>query len=483
MSNRRLQTNRALYLSYVVVIVILIFISIRSSRGQNSPLGYTELFIVIVAAVLFGYGLFRFFFDRERCKQDSHPTIGGTFYGLIRVHQLELSLLLVIINIVVFLYFCWYRLDYPQDYESIAPAIVALFFAFVSTLVTTIGMYYSYHAEQKASAADRSSRQLLNDRGQFLEGFAGFIGRINRKITTNTDDAYRDSIYRDLICRARGAETHKYVVKCMFLTPFLAHAGIREDDQDMYVCYDEFKKNLEAIIRNPNCHVKILTLKSEETQDPLGEWYAQIQFVERVKIFLGENEKTVKDLTDEDKRVILAKVREYLGKKGNTSLQMRTGDIVESLSTIADSYKKNFSSCNLEICHGDYIPFQMFLVMEVKQDVKAHKYEDGKFVVLTYVGDKTYSNVINDMLRDTNDTVRNGGIDELLNNLHAAYYSDDPRVCRILNTHFEHYWDPPPTGSQRHNHYPNTKMAKSWDKMKLDGFLPKDWTMVDGGAS
>ena len=475
MSIKYPRKGNVLYLLYVLLIGILLFFSIKLSRGLNSLLGYTELFIVIVVAILLGYGLFRFFSDRERRKQNSKSTIGRTFVELLKVHYLELGLLLIIINLVVFVYFCWYGLKFPQDYELIAPAIIALLFTFLSTLITTVSMYYSYHAEQRASAAERSSKELLDDRGQFLEKFSGFIGRINRKITTNTDDAYRDSIYRDLICQAPGTERHNYIIKCMFLTPFLGHAGIREDDQKMYIRYDEFKKNLEALIRAPNCCVKILTLKSEEDNDLLGEWYAQIQFVERVKVYLNEKNKNMDNLTDSDKKKILERVREYLAKKGSTSLQMNNGDIVESFSTLSDSFQKNFGSCNLELCPTDYIPFQMFLVMEKKEDYTGKESEVGKFVVLTYVGNKTYSKFINDMLEHDRN-IQNGGIEELLNKLHAAYYSDDPRVCKILNEHFEHYWEPPPSGSERHKHYPDTAMSKNWYSMSFSNFLPKNWT-------
>ena len=43
-----------------------------------------------------------------------------------------------------------------------------------------------------------------------------------------------------------------------------------------------------------------------------------------------------------------------------------------------------------------------------------------------------------------------GGIKNLLQNLHSAFYSEDPRLCEILNNHFKHYFK-----KEKTKHYPD----------------------------
>ena len=81
------------------------------------------------------------------------------------------------------------------------------------------------------------------------------------------------------------------------------------------------------------------------------------------------------------------------------------------------------------------------LEKNLDMDVNGNYVEESKFVVLSFVGDKTYSSLIDQMKENPKNIATNGGIKNLLNNLHSAFYSEDPRLCDILNTHFKHYFN------------------------------------------
>jgi hypothetical protein len=413
-------------------------------------------------------------------------TIIQTFVHIIKENSLETALF-VIFTVLAIIFS--YITNLPKKIEDLlsiqfVPVVMAGLITLASIIITIIGMYYAFLAERKSAQTLKNSSDLLNERADFLEHFSGFINRINRKIEGP------GGMIED-VSNEQKSEKHYFFIKCMFLTPFLGHAGITEKNIEMFQSYMKLQKNMERLINNPFCEVKILTLKPKE----IVGWYTQIQWIEQVKEEMKEKkhikpEDSFFKHLENDKTVIINRVREVIiNKKGCGPLLIKDENKVvcgpvASFTELCEFYRKHFKGSKLEICHADYIPYQLFLVTKpvienprkfpdsdsFKLDDNKEIVENGRFVVLSYVGDRTYLELIKDIVNNSYPILKDrGGIDDLLNKLHSAFYSEDPRVCNILNNHFKHYWDY--GGPDKTNlHYP--VVGKDLWEIDISGYLP-----------
>ncbi len=479
MNDNKVSTDRV-YLRLVIMLVTASVILLAIVIGFDRVVNYGLLLVIVPVSYITGliYG---------RSKQPNqlitvfsakhNYSIYRTFIDVFRRNVGEV-IMITLIGIICLLCFAFYLEGYSKiNPTSLAPTTIGILLSFASVIITIVGMFYAFLAERRAHESENMSRdslkeskKLLEEKGDFIEHFSGFINRINRKLAPEHNGIISD------ICNSD--EEYFYEIKCMFLTPFLGHAGITSSNRELHRSLNRFQSHMNELIESTFCDVKILSLDSK----PLVKWYAQIQWIEEVKkklnyIMTRDNnyDATFLDLTENDKMEVITNVKKTLeSEKGLGVLKMDDGKSeIKSFSTIKEHYKANYSgtkagSPKLKIYHTDYIPFQLFLVMKRKKNTNADP--EGKFVVLTFVGDKTYYELIKDMSKGEHP--RNGGIDDLLTNLHSAFYSEDPRICKILNNHFEHYWE----ASEHNKHYPDVddELWKDCSIYKEKDCLPEE---------
>lgn len=382
---------------------------------------------------------------------------------------LEIFGLTCIGTLLLLIFTFWVEHDSKINSNSLSPTIIGLSLSIVSVMITIVGMFYAFLAEKRAHQSEQKSQQsldasnkLLEEKSVFLDGFSGFINRINGKL-----NPHNNGIIADI---TNSSEEYHYKINCMFLTPFLGHAGITSDNMKLHRSLYELQSYMNQLIESNFAEVKMLCLDERS----LVNWYAQIQWIEEVK---KTEYAKFKDISPDTKRILLETVLNDLqNKKGGGSLQMNNdASEVESFSSFKNKYQAKYDGKKdgipkLQICHTSYIPFQLFLVMKHKNrskgdtNIKSGNLE-GKFVVLSFVGDKTYFELIKDMTEGKHDI--KGGIENLLDNLHAAVYSEDPRMCKILYDHFEHYWD----DCKYIKHYPDVDDS-AWTKLSKDCLPP-----------
>lgn len=320
--------------------------------------------------------------------------------------------------------------------ESLSKRYGELTLSFVLTLVglmlTVAGMYYAFQAERK-------SDRLLHSTALFLPRFSGFINRVGRKLAELKVDVYSP----------QEAEKNCYIVKCMFLTPFLGHAGLRKSDDEMYYAFDRCKTYVRDLVKSGRCQVQILTLNS----DSLVSWYAHIQWIDIAhEEYLKKGSANISDCHD---LAIKDKVKAELpDQKGNKALATKGGS-APAFCTLRDEYASwldNPKDPRLQIGVLKRLPFQCLLVSRLEVvDLKrvpsddAFERKDGDlfenelYCVLTFVGSDTYR-IVRLNTKDPNTKSHPLGIPGLLDELHAAAYSEDQRFCRIVNNHFKTLW-------------------------------------------
>jgi hypothetical protein len=458
--------------------------------GFNREVNYILLIVIVAVSCIVS-----FFYGRskqpdqwiELFDTEHNYSIYKTLLDIFRRNMPEL-ITITIIGIIFLFIFAFLLEGYSKiKPSSLAPITIGLLLSFASVIITVVGMFYAFLAERRAHKSEKMSEkslkksiELLAEKGDFLEHFSGFINRINRKL-----DEDKRGIISDVSLDQKNEE-YFYHIKCMFLTPFLAHAGVTANNKAMFDSFYRFQANIEKLIESNFCEVKILTLDPEK----LVKWYAQIQWIEEVKKKIEEIRSSISDdkekdkvsfrksFGDVDKKKVVENVKKTLVEEKGLGFLKMTGDLgeVSSFSLLKNQYSAKYSGTKadnqpkLKIFHTDYIPFQIFLVMKRKSvstntnptDTERSGVEEleGKFVVLTFVGDRTYLELIKDIIKDQH--YRNGGIDDLLINLHSAFYSEDPRICKILNNHFDHYWD----ASESDKHYPRVD-DNLWENVNL----------------
>lgn len=487
--NKEKQLGASKPLFYLLLILIFyILFTIYVALVQISYNHKTEYIIWLFA---FLFVLFVLFFWRSGSRSDSILfSLKKTFNKNWPQVQLEEILLLVSLLFLAALLInrvFWSTISKGLDipFKTFISPIFETILVVFSVVITLLALHYAFQSEKNSAA-------LMKEKGDFLEGFSGFVERINRRIQAIDNDGKKLPIglLQDL---GQNNEKYFYLIECMFLTPFLGHAGLisyqserrTKKKKSIYdpigyrrtrIEFARFHKNLYDLIKTNKCIVKILTQDSNN----LNQWYIDIQIVDKLlnvvgksKIKLKENVKSILlgekgNLLEDIKSMFKeqTKIKDtVVNRKSDLFHDMKTiptyNEMASIFSTISDEKDRNIQR-NLRLCYSDYIPFQMFLVMEIKNNKrkenivnierihniydKEEKIEDafsikGKFVVLTYVGDKTYREIIEDLCLGQNIPIeKEGGIKFLLERLHAGIYSEDPRECEILHRHFCHYW-------------------------------------------
>jgi len=503
------------HVSQIIIILLLSILTLCYIFAYDFKITIWHFFISTLVAFIVGIA-FKFLYDHdykfsksdefiEDGKHQIQSKISDTIKLIFTQNFGEFIFLSVILTLVLVLIGALIENIKYVNPDSLTPTIITLLLSLFSVMVTVLGMHYAFLAERRARFAEENSQKLLEEKGQFLPHFSGFIQRINRKINCT------NGLLIDL---QQEIETNFYFVKCMFLTPFLGHAGITSGNISMARNINTFQSGISSLIQNPCCNVSMIIPEPES----LVRWYAEIQWVEIIdkmqslmakkdtKIFRHTISKTfpelgdindelfkkfydlMKDFIDWKKKnknyneinneiikkllkiIVLKKSKESLGIFNEKS-ELIT--YVKSFKDFSEEYKINFEN-KLQISFSNSIPFQMFLVTRPIIE-KPHLFpneesfrkkdgnieEEGKFVVVSYVGDKTYSSLIEQIKRDESGITTNGGIKNLLQNLHSAFYSEDPRLCEILNNHYKHYFD-----SENSKHFPEIDPA-FWENEKL----------------
>lgn len=433
-----------------------------------SAISQTKYFVIIIVSILAGFGLaFAMaggWSQLDSLSKNKKSMISKTIVRIVLDRFWEGLLLFLILSLTLINLAAWLEDISRISPTSIAPTVVALLLSLVSVSITTIGMHYAFLAEQKAADAKESSDRLLSQKGEFLDHFSGFMKRINRKIASEVtaDTDFSDSLFTSIRASEAGIEDHFYNIKCIFLTPFLGHAGVTKNDTDTCDNYERFQTYIGALIEHRLCAVQIITLPPPR----LVSWYAQTQWIEEINSF----GKKYSNLSDNDKKNALKKVKLTLeNEKGLHPLKMLDGRTVESFEQISSEYRTKFSGFSnshrriekLEICHAENLPYQMFLVTERAKDAKGKPIEIGKFAVVTFVGSHTYYTLIEDIISMERDLRANGGIKSLLRDLHAAFYTADHRFCEMLNEHFKNIWS-----KKNVRHYPDVP-SELWQDLKF----------------
>lgn len=517
MKEKKLRKRRVLVILFVVFVVLLLFTWLvvlekfyffsYSANIELHPrfslpnvlskiLSQIGLFVIIIFSFIVGIVFSIIGFGKKTLERltrgEKECSITDALWSIIKENFLE-CLLLFLITIVILFNLATFIEDISRTSPaSLIPTLIALFLSIISIGITTIGIYYAFLAERKSDAAQRNSLQLIKERGDFLEHFSGFIKRINRKIEGQNRKLDNFESRSESFGNV-PPEKHLYYIKCMFLTPFLGHAGIIASDEDTYHEFANLQINLSKLIVDPYCKVQILTLEKQQ----LVCWYAQIQWVEHVNEEMNQHQdkKKFSQFTNEQKNEIISKTKTSLRNKGLESLTMNESrESLHGFNQLAEGYKLRSDFLGkLEIAHTDYIPFQMLLVTEVfpndpmnikefpknsqslRNDLQHDKetkqlIEECKFAVLTFVGDQTYYKLCSLIISDSKNYPENGGIKNLLNNLHSAFYSEDPRLCKILNNHFKHYWEQALVFGNTCKHYPEFD-AEVWQNVDVDGCI------------
>lgn len=457
-----------------------------------------EYFLALFGSLAIGFLLAHLFQVAKR-RLMTHPAnqadpeqrllISQTIWEAFKENVAEGLLIALIAIVVLYNFAVWSGSFEGVRTFRLGSAAAAFAFTLLSIAITTIGMHYAFVAQREASAA-KDAAEL---RAFYMRGFDRFLSRINRKISS--DSHALDSICTNLDASLHGDESHFYQVDCMFLTPFLGHAGLREryEHAELARKFERFQVHLANLINHGFCDVRMLTLKDKK----LVGWYAQVAWIEAAK------ETKVDDMTKKKKNEILEEVKEQLKTKGQRHMQINGGPTIKSFTQLAADYESHFRGTKdtpfgvrprLRICQNDYIPFQLFLARERDIRMKAEKgqssgaesrlYRGDQFAVVTLVGDETYRKLIDDLFQRREGLQSTAGIEGLLENLHAALYTEDPRICDMLGNHFEHYWAETTqagTSSASHSvkvdaprenrHYPDVDF-ELWENIKLDDFLP-----------
>lgn len=433
--------------------IILASLSIITTVYQFEKATRTfGILIMVVGALFFGIIVMYILFKKDEMKNEFHSkndqlityVIGRVFGDNI----LELFIssgiaLLIIFNLAVYLS----KLIevYP---DSVTPLVIAIFISTLSVGISIIGIYYAYLAEQKAERARKNSKKLLDERGAFLNDFLGFINRINRKISTSDDKDNFDSIYKDAVSLKNGNENYLIRIKCMFLTPFLGHAGLTINDKAVYKAFVDLQTSLDYYIRNPFCEVLILTPEPKK----IFEWYRKIIWFEELKNIVKDQKcKYYKDLDNKILDLLKKYVIDKMDKKfiNGESDHEKGRKYLKSYEHLVEYYKSRYSEEKIisddiklkkvQFANYNNIPYQMVLVT-ICPDIHDRQREQSQFAIITYVGYDTYNQVKKSLVQKKC-MIDKTGIHSLLTKLHSAFYISDMKHCDMLNNQYNNIWN------------------------------------------
>ncbi len=429
---------------YVFEITLPISLHESFSLGDHfsTVIQHFQTFLIILFAAFFGAIITFLIYVRGgvasiEAADDGHM-ISQVLWLAIRENWKEIAVLTCITILVLFNIMAWMDDISRTSPTSAAPIFIGLSLTLFSVGVTTIGMYYAFLAEKKAHLAQKSAEKLLVQKSYYLNNFQAFIDRINRKITCD-DNGNQESLYFDILAAANGNEHIQFNIKCIYLTPFLGHAGSSGNNANLIDASHRNWSYIQKYFGMKNVNIKIITQEHKEVLN----LYSQILWLEKLK---GTTNKTVfTNFTKPEKLRVMNDTQQELIKMGVTGYgagsEMKSyKDLVAEFERVETNLQATNLPINWKISEFKHIPYQMFLVTT---NVTQNNDEDeqGLFVVLTFVGSDTYRTLVDDVAKGTYKIDNKVGVEHLLRKLHAAFYIDDAMICNTLNRHFEHMWN------------------------------------------
>lgn len=300
----------------------------------------------------------------------------------------------------------------------------------LSVVLAFLAMHYAFRAEKKTG-------QLVVERGHFIEGFTAFIRRITHELDIIYDKSQKGVLGRD----------EYYWIKCMYLTPSLGHAALREHSKEAYSDHELHQEVINKLRSTNKCRVSILTLNKMA----LVRWYAQVEWIEKArKITKSPNDDKLKELINDVRDTLME-------RKGKGEVLINRKYSVPGITRLCDNWLNNNDISEdvkrrLAVAVGNDLPYQLCLVTRIKMKKpekwplrEAYKYqhplkraekEKTDFAIISLVGSGTYERVIRDI--ELKRLPYGIGIQYLLQRLHSVIYTTDAEFCKILN---HHYWN------------------------------------------
>jgi hypothetical protein len=336
---------------------------------------------------------------------------------------------------------------------------LAAFLTLIGLAVSALAMHYAFRAEHSAEEARKNSESLLHERSSYLTGFQHLLARTNSLL--DPSDASRAEVWRLLAERSTHVE-----IKCMFLTPFMGHAGLIDKNtgpyqypekprsraamdlnEDAFHRFESLRKNLLAVARHDYGHVKMITL----TPQALAQWYAEVLVLNASYDWSSEcpkrfGESNYWEAALQEAHAILERklgrdcIRVPVKKEvGGETKQV--DEQVLHLNGLLENLAGDLSEAgdHHQIRKLEALPFQFLLIYPVTKE--GDKSPQGRTdALITFVGSNTYHEILT-RLRNPQDTaVGSYSIFDLLHGLHSCYHSEDKAFCEMLNQHFENYW-------------------------------------------
>lgn len=315
---------------------------------------------------------------------------------------------------------------------------------FVGLLASVTGMLFAYYAQSEAA-------DLRNERSFYTAGFDGFQSRILALLDT------KKPFWEET------RHLHKRV-QCVFLTPFLGHAGLEDDrwSRSGTTAYDrrlvhaqflELLECLDNLLQVDNLELELITLD----KDCLAWWYAQI-------LAVSAAHRRSPDATDLDwtKEIawtrMLEEVDALLPQKLESGGIQISGKEIQNFNDILrdnqyyikrnwNKYNQTQDSRKLSIRTLHEIPFQLVIVSAFRKQPPATETIGSNIPplhsidsLLSHVGSYTYTSILQ-RIRDKGH-LAGGRLDirMLLDDLHACHHSQDRSVGLMLMRHFANMW-------------------------------------------
>lgn len=302
-----------------------------------------------------------------------------------------------------------------------ADLFIASSLGLISIAIAFLAMHYAFQAERAAS-------KLVLERGHFIEGFDAFIKRITIELERVNKKIHDKELKEGSI----------YLIKCIYLTPFLGHAALREEDTEHLGFFRDHIDVIEKLLGSERCRISILTLDP----DSLIRWYAHVEWIEEAK-------KTNGAYTSERLVEMSNSVKSSLTKhKGFGKVEIGTekvpGFTIKCRKWLNENYLGEKKK-RLGIATGPDLPFQMCLATKAPYSAldkwpKVDSVEDETpdFAILSLVGSNTYKSLINAIMEDRIPyPYGGGGIEYILDRLHNVIYTVDSEFCKIVNRHYQ----------------------------------------------
>jgi len=310
--------------------------------------------------------------------------------------------------------------------------------------VGAVAMHHAFQAHQDAFAAKDRAETLYQDRVHYLEGFDGFLRRIHALVRVQPDDPTEDDrtvSQRSDVWRAFDLDDLCVDLDCIFLTPFLGHAGISATEtptpetEELVRLFEHVRKELLFVARQEGATVRIVTLKP----NAMMSWYAQILAVNASRKMTKRSPDETLDQWWQQTQIDIA--AELPGRLWGAGIEVGRHTIFSFNKYMQEYANGAEEGANLEIRQSDTLPFQLFLVHPHKKaDLHLRMLGDCHALV-TYVGSDTYAALLRRLIQPGDAAGPPRDVNYLLDKLHACHHSQDPRVCQMLLEHFNNLWE------------------------------------------